>query len=462
MAGPRSKVRGEPEATLDACLSEAAKGRPRPVYLFDGDAFLALRAARAMAQALVPEATRALNLVELDSAASPAEVAEELATAGLFGGRKAVLVQEPAFLTSREDVPEAFAAAARAFAEGRQREATRRLLALAARAGIGAKALAPGPDGRVAPDVREALASELGVALDEPAGAFLDAAARYAAERDLKVERGQMAGALERILSGGLPPGHVLLVAAGKVDPRLPLVKKLSAAGRRVVLAVEAQGQWDEQRPVLGPLLRALLAGTEKRVDRAGEAALSERVGGDARLLASEVQKLCAFVGERTVIGAADVEAVVTRVAADPFFALGNAVEERDLGGALSVLERSLSSGASPLLVLGSLAGTVRRLLAEGERGRRVAGEKRIGSYEEWQRAVLPTIPEEELGGRKPYGLWMKYQAAMRFGRCELLTALADLSEADVAMKSGQDGGLRLERVLLGLLAPETRERSPS
>jgi DNA polymerase-3 subunit delta len=54
----------------------------------------------------------------------------------------------------------------------------------------------------------------------------------------------------------------------------------------------------------------------------------------------------------------------------------------------------------------------------------------------------------------------MKYQAAARFTRDELLAALAGLALADVAMKSGQDGRIRLERVLLGLLAPETRERS--
>src|SRR5512138_1070954 len=177
-------------ATLDACLAEAAAEKPRPVYLFDGDAFLALRAARAVAHALVPEASRALNLVELDAAASPAEVAAELATGGLFGGGKVVLVQEPAFLSSKEDAAEAFAAAARAFAEGRQREGARRFLALAAKAGLGVKALQPGPDGKLAAETKDALASELGVPLDAAAAAFMDAAARYAQERELKVQKG--------------------------------------------------------------------------------------------------------------------------------------------------------------------------------------------------------------------------------------------------------------------------------
>jgi DNA polymerase-3 subunit delta len=248
----------------------------------------------------------------------------------------------------------------------------------------------------------------------------------------------------------------VLVVAAGKVDGRLPIVKKLASAGRRVTTAVEMDGQWDAQRPVLGPVLTMLLAGTGKRFDRGGEAALAERVGDDARVLASEVQKLVAYAGERKVIGAADVEALVVRVAADPFFALGNAVEARDLPQALGVYGRMIADGASPFMILGSLAAAVRRLVAERERGRKAAGDRRIGSYDEWQRLVLPAIPEEELGGKKPYGFWMKYQAAARYGRGELLEALAELAEADVAMKSGQDGRIRLERFLVGLLAPSS------
>ncbi|GAO03429.1 DNA polymerase III subunit delta [Anaeromyxobacter sp. PSR-1] len=463
MAAPRGgggRARAAAGATLETCLEEARAGRPQPVYLFDGDAFLSLRAARELAGALVPEAQRALNLVELDAAASPAEVAAELATGGLFGGGKVVLVQEPAFLTAKEDAADAFRAAMKSWADGRQRDGARRLLALAGKAGIGARALAPGEDGRVAESTRLALADELGLSMDGAAAAFVDAAARYAQERELKVGKGEDAGALDAALAAGFPPGHVLVIAAGKIDGRLPVVKKLAAAGRRVTTQLEKEGTWDAQRLVLGPVLEALLAGTGKRVDRGGEARLAELVGEDARTLASEVAKLAAYVGDRKVIGAADVDAVVTRVASDPFFALGNAVEARDLPLALGVLDRSVADGASPFMLLGSLAATVRRLVVERERARAAVGERRIGSFNEWQAEVLPTVPEDELEGKKPYGFWMKYQASARFARAELLDALAGLAEADVAMKSGQDGRVRLERVLIGLLARDNRERS--
>ncbi len=442
--------------TLEETLAEARAGRPAPVYLLDGDPFLALRAGRELVETLVPEAQRALNVVELDAAATPAEAARELATGGLFGGRKVVLVVEPAFLTSKEDAAEAFERARKSWAEGRQRDGARRLVALAAKAGWSAADLDPSREG--APGLSD-WRRELGVEPEDPAAAetFLEEAARYALERGLQAGK-EDAAALEALLSQGLPPGHVLVIAAGKVDGRLPLVKRLAGAGRRLTLAVEKEGRWDEERPVLGPVLAALLAGTGKRVDREAEARLAALVGDDARALAAEVGKLAAYVGERAIIGAEDVDLLVTRVASEKFFALGNAVESRDLPGALRVLRRSLEDGLAVQQLLASLAGTVRRLVVEQERGRLAAAGRRLGNFEAWSAAVLPAIPEEELGDRKPYGLWMKYQASQRFSRGELLEGLAALAEADLSAKTGGDGPVLLEQCLVDLLS---RRESP-
>jgi DNA polymerase-3 subunit delta len=459
MAPPRKSA----GATLETCLAEAAAGKAQPVYLFDGDPFLALRAARALAAAIVPEAQRALNLVELDAAASPAEVAAEVATGGLFGGGKVVLVQEPAFLTSKEDVEASFETARKAWGEGRQRDAARRLLALVAKGGWAASELDPEDRGGKADErLAREFRKEFGFEPDVP---FLRAAGRFALERDMKAAR-EDSSSLDAALERGLPPGHVLAIAAGKVDGRLPLVKKLAGAGRRVTLGIANDARpWEAPRLVLGPLLESLLAGTGKRVDRGGEARLAQLVGDDARVLASEVAKLAAYVGDRKVIGAKDVDEVVTRVAEDSFFALGNAVESRKLDAALAVLGRSIQDGASPFMLLGSLAGTVRRMIVERERARKVAGDRAISSAAEWESVVFPSVPKEEAGDKKPYGFWMKYQAAMRFSRDELLGALAALAEADVAMKSGRDGRIGLERVLVQLLAPAPDprpERTPA
>ena len=405
----------------------------------------------------MPEAQRSLNLVELDAAASPAEVAAELSTGGLFGGGKVVVVTEPAFLQSKEDLAGAFARASDMWREGRQREAARRLVALAARFGWSTSDLC----GESPPPVEEwdrKLQPDDGLRPED--GAFLQDAGRYAGEKNLQAAKDDVAS-LDALLERGLPPGYVLVVAAGKVDGRLPVVKRLAAAGCRITLSVKSEGSWDAQRPVLGPLLAEMLAGTGKSVDPGAEDRLAALVGTDARALAAEVAKLASFIGDRKEIRAADVDAVVVRTASDPFFALGNAVEARDLPGALGVLRRSFADGASPHMLVGSLAGTLRRMLVEQERARIASGGKRIGSFGDWSATVLPTIDPEELGERKPYGLWMKYQAAARFSRGELLLGLGSLAEADHSMKTGSDGAVLVERCLVGLLrAPEPERRS--
>jgi len=283
------------------------------------------------------------------------------------------------------------------------------------------------------------------------------AAGRYAIERELKVARDDSA-ALDAALTRGLPPGHVLVVAAGKVDGTLPLVKKLAAAGRRLKVAVAREAAFGA-KVILAPTVRLLLEGTGKKADAEAVERLAECVEGDARTLAQELQKLVAFVGERKVITAEDVAEVVVRTAEDQFFALGNAVEERRLAEALGVVDRSVEAGGSPHMLVASLASTVRRLLLEKERARAVVGERKLGSPRDWEAQVFPTIPAAEVGKKKPFGFWMKYQASTRFTRAELLGGLVALHEADVAMKSGQDGRLALERALLGLLGSNTTER---
>lgn len=449
---------GTATGAFGTCLAEASAGKPRSVYVLDGDPFLTLRAARELANALVPEGERALNVVELDPGAGPSEVASELATGGLFGGRKVVLLVEPAFLASKEDAEGAFRRALDQWKKGAQRDGARRLLALSAKAGWSLRELAP--SGGEEPDYDE-LSADLGFALDPAGRKFVAAVARFAIERDMKVAKNDT-GALELMVEGGFPEGRILIVAAGKVDGKLAILKRLSAVGRRMTLGIEnAAKPWEPARLVLGPLLDTLLAGKKKSVDAAGQARLAELVGDDARTLDSEVAKLAAYVGDREVITAADVDEVVTRVAEDPFFAVSNAVEARDLAQALVLLDRSLSSGVTTFQLVGVIAAAIRRMLAERERARKVAGEVPLRTLRDWEKTVLPTISSAEMGDRKPYGFFMKYQASLRFERGELLRGLAAVSAADIAVKSGLDGRLALERALFGLLThPEKRSRS--
>src|SRR3981189_2640266 len=80
-------------AEMAELLEEVAAGKAPPVVLIEGDEYLARTSARELADAIVPEKDRALNLVILDAAAGAREIASHLVTVAMFPAPKVVLVE---------------------------------------------------------------------------------------------------------------------------------------------------------------------------------------------------------------------------------------------------------------------------------------------------------------------------------------------------------------------------------
>jgi DNA polymerase-3 subunit delta len=415
-------------SAADALLAAARDGKAPPVVLLHGEEYLARKAAEELVALLVPESQRSLNLSILEAAASPAEVARDLATVPMFRGTKVVWLREPEFLAPRKaGKADQLARLRELWNQGREKEAVRRLLALAQKLGL---------------DPAAASASrweeEAGIAASAEDLAFCKAAAAYAAANDLRAPGGDT-GELERLLERGIPSGHHLVISSLSVDGRLGLTKKLGDAG--VAISFRAQGR--EGRDV-GAVSREALEPLGKSLAPAALRRLEELVGGDqVRLLHAELEKVALFVGERARIEAADVDAVVER-SHDIDFLLTNSVEKRDLRGALEGLSQVLEGGGGLPQVVATLATCVRQLLAAFEATRRTGGRiPAFGGASAWVEAY------EASGLRmaNPNQARFKAEAAARFRRGELIAALAGLGELDVSVKTG--GGRRdVERFL--------------
>src|SRR5947199_4168169 len=74
-------------------IEEATSGKARAVTLIEGDEYLARTSARELADAIVPEKDRALNLIVVDAAAGAREIVSQLVTVGMFAAPKALLVE---------------------------------------------------------------------------------------------------------------------------------------------------------------------------------------------------------------------------------------------------------------------------------------------------------------------------------------------------------------------------------
>ena len=124
-----SSARGSCAVAEIASLIEHPETCPQ-VLLIEGDEYLARTSARELAEALVPEKDRALNLVSIDAAAGAREIAAQLVTIGMFAAPKAVVVEGAEAFAEELDAARELSRARELWQSKRQRDAARRLLRL--------------------------------------------------------------------------------------------------------------------------------------------------------------------------------------------------------------------------------------------------------------------------------------------------------------------------------------------
>ncbi|WP_373047981.1 DNA polymerase III subunit delta [Vulgatibacter sp.] len=416
-------------AAIDAILADAKAGKAKPVYLFHGEEFLARKAAEDLVDVLVPPSQRDFNLAQLEAAASPGDVARDLATVPMFRGTKVVWLRDPEFLAPRRAAKsDQLARLRELWEQGRDKEATRRLLALAQKAGLELASATPAQ-----------WESEAGLSPSAEDLAFCAAAASFAQENGITPPSNDVAE-LERLLARGIPPGNHLVVSAVALDGRLGLFKKLKEAGDEISFKTSGREKRD-----LGALAAEVLAPLGKRASHGALARLDALVGADqVRLLHMELEKVALFVGDRQQIEAEDVDAVVER-SHDVEFLLTNSLEKRSLAGALEGLAQILEAGGGLPQVTASIGTCIRQLLAAREATKATGG--RIPGFGGAAQAWVQAYNEAGLKMGNPNAAKFKAEAASRFSRQELVRALHKAAALDLQVKSG-GGRLDVERLL--------------
>lgn len=417
------------------------------LVLLHGDDYLCRSAIQELCAALVPESLRSLNLVELDAGAGPRQVAEEVATLPMFRGPKVVTVQPAEFLAPKKSArSDPFAKAQELWEAGRQREAARRVLALASRAGFSLAELT---------SQRAAAWKTAGFTVSGKQLELVAAVAAFAQAEGLLLPESDTRP-LEELLTRGVPAGHHLLLAVEELDAKGTLTRLCREKGLELVRELPGQATGFGQREsrdvrglaleVLGPLGKTLAPEAERLLASAAPA--------DARALASELVKLAAYVGDSKTISADAVRELVAAGAGADLFALSNAVEARDKAALIGAIDEELGRGAVPLQLLGSLAAAVRGLLAARARLAQLGIERRL-SFPEFERKAAPAFAEaDKQAGRKPghpFRTYKRAEAALGYSLRELSDAVVELARADAGIKRGMDGRLWLVRIALRL-----------
>lgn len=165
---------------------------------------------------------------------------------------------------------------------------------------------------------------------------------------------------------------------------------------------------------------------------------LVDRCGTDLENLLTEVDKLCAYVGDRAIT-AEDVDAVVTRTVEASAFALAGAVCSKRRDEAMAICRDLFDLRTEPVMILGALSSVfldvyrVKLGQSAGLRTEQIAEEFGYGK-------AAFKLRNAAANGRN-----MTVESAYR--------ALEILRQADRALKSSSmDGRLVIERALVRLL----------
>lgn len=416
---------------------------PPPVTLLAGDEFLVRKVVEDLIATHVPENIQSLNLVHLDGATSDAgTIVSHLAQVPMFPGVKLVVVLDTTLLTAKADLGDEVQRAVTYYEDGKEKDATRRMLGILGKAGW---ALDDLPSAKAA-DWRNDLGFEK---RDLPKG-FAKAVHAMATEAGWKVPRSDT-GALEQMIEQGPPGQNALVLTCAKPDKRLRLTKLIQEHGDFATHKATQSGRSVDTLDI-SAVTRRILEDHGKSLDRAAETALKRAIGGEMRLLAGELEKLCLFVGDKKTITVADVQAVgVSHVREEAFWELGSSVADRDLKGALFYAADGFAHRRHPIPMVASIAAALRK--AHQVRTSAERHGVRRGTRN------LPDVVVDEVAavrkGKKPhpFALLKEWERSLAWPDTESLAqGLRLCFEADLALKtSAGDPRLVLERLVMRL-----------
>jgi DNA polymerase-3 subunit delta len=266
---------------------------------------------------------------------------------------------------------------------------------------------------------------------------------------------------LSETLAGGIPDGTRFLLSAIGVDKRRTFYKALGKVGK-----VDVFDRLDVSRAGWEELAAEIVeSGARRRELRFSADALelfTLYTGGDRRMIENEMEKLDLFIGRsRRDVRADDVRQVVPLSRAGIVFELGNALAERDLNRALSLLDQLLFQGESPIgILLVAIIPTVRNLLVVKDLMARHRLQRPAQPFffaktlERLPEHALAHLPRKKDGTVNAYALGIAAQHADRHTPEELRRALDACLEANVQLvTSGLEPSILLSQLLVRIVA---------
>jgi DNA polymerase-3 subunit delta len=223
-----------------------------------------------------------------------------------------------------------------------------------------------------------------------------------------------------------VPSGTRVVFQASAVDKRAKIYKLIDKMGE--VCEFKAFTDWEQDQVVSWILRRVRSQGRE--MEHPAALRLQEICGNTLSKLASEINKLITYIGDRGQIKKEDVDALASPGQMN-IFALSDAVMDKDLKGSLSAFRLLQRNKIELFPVLAMLANRYRIMLV----GKQVRDPMKIAQ-------ILKA---------SPYYVKKCLSSAGKFTPEELKRNLEILLEADLKLKSGGQQSPTFELLLANL-----------
>jgi len=240
----------------------------------------------------------------------------------------------------------------------------------------------------------------------------------FADWRVVLVKRGESlsAAALDKLLAyiQNPSPTTCLIIQGEKIDQRKKFFTDLKKSG----VLVECKRPYENQ---LGGFIRSEAGVYKKKINPAAAEMLVHLVGNNLQELASQIEKVAIYAGERATIELEDVRNIVSDTKVDNVFELVNALGSKDLPAAMRRLQTILRDGEAPLMLLAMITRHFRQIWQVRELVDRKAAEQEIARET----------------GINPYFLKGMLKQARNFSTNDCRALFELLLASDLSMKSG-------------------------
>ncbi|MCX6910792.1 MAG: DNA polymerase III subunit delta, partial [Verrucomicrobia bacterium] len=269
-------------------------------------------------------------------------------------------------------------------------------------------------------------------------------------------------GGLAETIKNGLPAGVKLIVSAAEMDKRRAFYLACDKLGEVAVFDAIVPGKDRDWEDKVSDFITAHARSLGKNVSRQAVAQLIELNGANLRQIETELEKIAAYVGDRSAIEPADVRAVGSASREAIAWDLNDAVGHRDLGKALRLLDRLLFQGEEVIGLLFAIASRVRQLLILRElvdrKLLRPGGE--YGQVKSQLERLPASVRDEMPADRKlnpllqhPFPVFKTLQQAANFTRPQLIRAMQWLLDTNQQLvTSSLPDRLALEELLARII----------